>query len=74
MPRYKSKKNDFEIIWFDQKIIDHCNKHVSKLIIDKFGKGPFDNFETTNKILFFLNDGFINQMKAFLASERSLAF
>lgn len=74
MPRYKSKINDYELIWFDQNIVDNYNKHVSKLIIDKFGKGPFDNFETTNKILFFLNDGFIDQMKCYLISERSLAF
>lgn len=74
MPRYKSKINEFEVIWFNQNIIDHYNKHVSKVILDKFGKGIFSDFEATNEILFFLNDGFINQMKCFLASERSLAF
>jgi hypothetical protein len=74
MPRYKSQLNDFEIIWFNQNIVDHYNKNVSKLIIEKFGKGPFNDFDTTNEILFFLNDGYINQMKCFLASERSLAF
>lgn len=74
MPRYKSKINDYEIIWFDQCIVDHYNKHLSKLLLDKFGKGPFDNFESTNNILFFINDGFIDQMKCFLSSERSLAF
>ncbi|MBK9962850.1 MAG: hypothetical protein IPP06_16455 [Saprospiraceae bacterium] len=74
MPRYKSKINDYEIVWFDQGVIDHYNKHISKLIIDKFGKGPFDSFDTTNEILFFLNNGFIDQMKCFLASEKSLAF
>lgn len=74
MPRYISKLNDFELIWFNQNIVDHYNKHISKLITDKFGKGPFEDFETTNKILFFLNEGFINQMKCLLASEKSLAF
>lgn len=74
MPRYKSKLSDLELIWFNQNIVDHYNKHISKLIIDNFGKGPFNYFETTNQILFFLNNRFINQMKCFLTSERSLAF
>jgi len=74
MPQFKSDTKDYEIVWFDQNIVDHYNKHISKLIIENFGKGPFEDFNSTNKILFFLNDGFIDQMKCFLASERSLAF
>lgn len=72
MPRYKAK-NDIEIVWFNQGTVEYYNNNISKLIHDKFGKGPFETFKETNEILFFVHDGLIRQMQMLLSHEKSLA-
>lgn len=72
MPRYTADNNT-EIIWFNQELIDYYNSNISKLIVDKFGKGPFETFEKTNEIMFFIHEGLIRQMQMLLSHEKSLA-
>jgi hypothetical protein len=72
MPRFTAENNT-EIIWFDQELIDYYNSNTSKLIVDKFGNGPFETFKETNEVMFFIHDGLIRQMQMLLSYEKSLA-
>lgn len=72
MPRYTAE-NKSEIIWFDEKLKEYYIDNISKLIIEKVGKGPFETFQETNEILFFIHDGLIRQMQMLLSNEKSLA-
>lgn len=72
MPRYIAE-NKSEIIWFDDRLKGNYVDNISKLVIEEFGKGPFETFEETNKILFFILDGFIRKMQMLMSNEKSLA-
>jgi hypothetical protein len=74
MPVYTSSINGYQVVWYKQEITNHYNKHISKLIKDKFGEGPFLSFGETNEILHFLNEGLIGQFKCTMMQETSLAF
>lgn len=72
MPRYTAE-NKSEIIWFDEKLKEYYINNFSKLIFEKYGKGPFETFKETNEILVFIHDSLIRQMKLLLSNEKSLA-
>jgi hypothetical protein len=73
MPIVKGNKG-FELVWFDQDMKDHYIEHISIVLKDKFGEGPFTTKAQTRKVLFFLFEGLVMQAKHTLSSERSLAF
>ncbi len=64
----------FELVWFDQEMKDHYIEHISIVLKDQFGEGPFTTKAETRKVLFFLFEGLVMQAKHTLSSERSLAF
>lgn len=64
----------FLVFKSDQTPEDHYRKELSKLLIDKFGRGPFPDQNTIREILSYSLDYYINAFQGICHKEDSVRF